>query len=164
MNGVMMPVVSAGSNQPGASEMCTAHVSCPTGASERPAGASERAFVGRISPRSSSAARISAEREYGRRGTRSVMRTLLCVRESFGSEAEDRRTEPEVAPIIRGCPAVSTRIQMAGDEAAALRRQRRLVAAAALHHVRTTRVEATARRWIERARNLAAQDDLLPAG
>src|ERR1700716_2405117 len=92
------------------------------------------------------------------------MRTLLCVRESFGSEAEDRRTEPEVAPIIRGCRAVSTRIQMAGDEAAALRRQRRAPRrAAALHHVGAARVEATARRRIERARNLAAQDDLLPA-
>src|SRR4029453_14460731 len=83
MNGVMMPVVSAGSNHPGAREMCTAHVSCP-------AGASERAFVGTISPMSSSTARISAEREIGRSGTRSVMRILLCVEKSFGSEAEDR--------------------------------------------------------------------------
>src|SRR5215475_10363261 len=72
MNGVMIPVVSAGSNHPGASEMCTAHVSSP-------AGACERAFVGTISPRSRSMARISAERETRRSGTRSVMRILLCI-------------------------------------------------------------------------------------
>src|SRR4029450_8967203 len=87
MNGVMMPVVSAGSNHPGAREMCSAHVSCP-------AGAAERAFVGTIRPMSSSTARISAEREIGRSGTRSVMRILLCVAKSFGSEAEDRTNAP----------------------------------------------------------------------
>src|SRR5512132_3626233 len=32
MKGVLMPVVSAGSNHAGASEACTAQVSCPSGA------------------------------------------------------------------------------------------------------------------------------------
>src|SRR5215510_15349671 len=103
MNGVMIPVVSAGSNHPGASEMCTAHVSSP-------AGACERAFVGTISPRSRSKARSSAERETTRSGTRSVMRNPpLLSRNSFGSEAEDRRTEPEALPIIRGRRTLSMR-------------------------------------------------------
>ncbi len=45
----MIPVVSAGSNQPGASETCTAHVSFPSGA----AGAA----VGASNPRTSTKAR-----------------------------------------------------------------------------------------------------------
>ena len=35
MNGVMIAGVSAGSNQVGASEMCTPQVSCPSGAAAR---------------------------------------------------------------------------------------------------------------------------------
>src|SRR6516162_8820933 len=39
MNGVMIPEISAGSNQTGASDTCTAHVSCPSGpGGERRAG------------------------------------------------------------------------------------------------------------------------------
>src|SRR5262245_22305174 len=42
MKGVMMAEVSAGSNHVGASEICTAQVIWPEGASARPRGASER--------------------------------------------------------------------------------------------------------------------------
>src|SRR2546428_3855802 len=72
MKGVMIPVVSAGSNQVGASETCTAHVSWPSGAAGAAAGAT--------SPRSSPTTGISAEREIERRGSRSVMRILLASR------------------------------------------------------------------------------------
>src|SRR5262245_13408641 len=52
---------------------------------------------------------------------------------------------------------------MAGHEPSALRRQRGLVAAAAVHHVRRARLKAAARRRSERARDLTAQDGLLAA-
>ena len=42
MNGVMTDGVSAGSNQVGASEMCTAHVSSPSGAATAGAAARRR--------------------------------------------------------------------------------------------------------------------------
>src|SRR5262249_57547341 len=102
MNGVMMPVVSAGSNHPGASEMWTAHVSSP-------AGACERAFVGTISPRSRSKARSSAERETTRSGTRSVMRILLCCRELLGAKPRTDERKLEALPIIRGGLTLSMR-------------------------------------------------------
>jgi hypothetical protein len=35
MNGVMIPEVSAGSNQVGASDTCAAQISCPCGSNER---------------------------------------------------------------------------------------------------------------------------------
>src|SRR5881409_2559528 len=84
MNGVMMPVVSAGSNQVGASETCTAHVSWPSGA----AGAA----VGATSARSSTTTRVSAEREIARSGARSVMRILLCVANSPGAKPRNDET------------------------------------------------------------------------
>src|ERR671935_2258684 len=40
MNGLMTPGTSAGSKNVGASEMCTAHVSWPSGAAARASGAS----------------------------------------------------------------------------------------------------------------------------
>src|SRR5437762_5784085 len=43
MNGVRIPDVSAGSNQVGASEMCTAQVTWPAGASARAAGGATKA-------------------------------------------------------------------------------------------------------------------------
>src|SRR5882762_8574961 len=152
MNGVMMPVVSAGSNHDGASETCTAHVSCP-------AGGSERAGVATTIPRSTTRmVRISRSRDINRSGTRSVMRILLCVAKLFGAKPRDRETE------IRKCARLSAdgrgcqRVEVAGDEPPAFRREWRLVGATSVHHVRAARVEATARRRIERARNLAAQD------
>src|SRR5438477_2418083 len=39
MNGLMTPGVSAGSKNVGATETCTAHVSCPAGAAAAPRGA-----------------------------------------------------------------------------------------------------------------------------
>src|SRR4029077_10694705 len=55
------------------------------------------------------------------------------------------------------------RIEVAGDQAALLRRKPRLLAAAPIHHARAAGMEAAARRRGERAGNLAAQHDLAPA-
>src|SRR5262245_39496287 len=52
MNGETTPAVSAGSNSVGASEKCTAHVICPSGAA--------RATAGTVSANASAAPRIRA--------------------------------------------------------------------------------------------------------
>src|SRR5438876_9088567 len=80
----MIPVVSAGSNQVGASETCTAHVSSPSGA----AGAA----VGATSARSSATTRVSAERQIARSSARSVIRILLCVANSPGAKPRNDET------------------------------------------------------------------------
>src|SRR6266436_1072476 len=80
MKGVMIPVVSAGSNQLGASETCTAHVSCPSGA----AGAA----VGPSNPRMRTRARGSSQREGRGRGAGRVMSKPPSRREQSRSEAE----------------------------------------------------------------------------
>ena len=80
MKGVMIPVVSAGSNQLGASETCTAHVSCHSGA----AGAA----VGVSNPGIRTRARGSIQREVQGRGAGRVMSKPPSRREQSRSEAE----------------------------------------------------------------------------
>src|SRR5213593_2532992 len=82
MKGVMIPVVSAGSNHVGASETCTAHVSWPSEA----AGAAVGTSSPMSSPRSSATARMSAQREIERSGVRPVMECLLCVANGPGAK------------------------------------------------------------------------------
>ena len=53
MNGVPIPGVSAGSNHVGASETCTAHVICPSGAATAGTAAATKSAT-----RATSAARI----------------------------------------------------------------------------------------------------------
>src|SRR5262245_37145019 len=51
MNGVMSPCVSAGSNHVGASEMCTPHVICPSGAAPAGAAIASRASTAQAAKR-----------------------------------------------------------------------------------------------------------------
>src|SRR6266508_4537543 len=85
MYGVMMPGVSAGSNQVGAIDTWTAQVSYPSGA----AGAD----VGPSDPRSNSATTRG-------NATRRVMESLLCIANvtgaSRGMTLERRRLSPDV--------------------------------------------------------------------
>src|SRR5215510_12530815 len=80
--GVMIPIVSPGSNHVGASETCTAHVIWPSGE----AGAAVGTNSVRSRVRSNATARGSALREIERSGVRPVMGCLLCVVERSGAK------------------------------------------------------------------------------
>src|SRR5438093_2494704 len=100
MNGVMIPLVSAGSNQVGASETCTAHVSCPSGAA--------RVAAGVPSPASEATNRIRTRREIAEWRTRSVMGPPL-PRDDSGAKPRTDERNPKCAAIIRGRRALSRR-------------------------------------------------------
>src|SRR5437867_6086538 len=89
MKGVMIPVVSAGSNHVGASVTCTAQVSWPSGAAGAGEGASD--------PRSSSATTRA----------RRVMEASSASRTIQGAKPRDDERKPEARLIMRGCEALS---------------------------------------------------------
>src|SRR5439155_23191607 len=102
---------------------------------------------------------LYVQRTYGRqRGARnSRMRRFTAAGCSWITMA---RWSPARPPRSRPGNSLGV-VQVAGDVAAVHACELRLVDRAARHDLRTARVEPAARRWVERARNVAGQHDLV---